>query len=323
MDKLFIVSSPPHIHTRLNLKNAVWIVILCLIPSLIAGVVFFGFYALIIIFISIAVSVFSETIFEYLSKRKTTIQDGTAVLTGLLLGLSLPPNVPLWIPLIGACFSIIISKQIFGGTGFNLLNPALTGRAFLMLSFPQIMSVNFKYQAPETLSEIDAVTSATPLTLLKSPFYYKITEETLRKMSSFDFLKLLLFGHSGGSIGEACKILIIAGGIILLIFKVIDYRIIIGYILSFCLMSLMLPGRINPLFQLFTGGVLLAIFFMATDWVTSPVTKNGRWIFGIGCGFFTALFRLISHYPEGVTPAILLMNLFVPFFDKIAVIIRR
>ncbi|MEO0127500.1 MAG: RnfABCDGE type electron transport complex subunit D [candidate division WOR-3 bacterium] len=319
MNNLLLVSSPPHIHSALNHKNAVLFIILCLSPAVITGTIFFGFYALGIICISIFSSLSFEIVFEYFTKRKITIYDGTAILTGLLLGLSLPPGVPFWIPILGVGFAIIVTKQLFGGFGFNLLNPALTGRAFLVLTFPGIMATSYQTPLKGTLSGMDTITQATPLTVLKNPGYYGNMNLILEKFSSASYLKILFFGQIGGAIGETCKILLLIGGLFLLLLKIIDYKIVVGYIFSFLLLNLLLPGRINPLFQLFSGGVILAIFFMATDWVTTPITKYGRWMFGIGCGVFTVLIRYFSGYPEGVTPAILLMNILTPLIDKLVI----
>ncbi|MEO0183833.1 MAG: RnfABCDGE type electron transport complex subunit D [candidate division WOR-3 bacterium] len=318
-DNLIVVSSPPHIHSGLSIKKAVFIVILCLIPAVVVGTMVYGFYALSVVLISVISAMLFEQCFEYWHKQGRFITDGTAALTGLLLGLSLPPAIPLWIPAIGGGFAVIIAKHALGGLGFNHLNPALTARAFLMLSFPQIMITSYKSPFHGTLLGLDTITTATPLTLLKNTGYYGTPTGVLEQLHSPEMFKLLFLGNIGGSIGETCKIALIAGGATLLILRIIDYRIVTGYMVSFCLINLVLPGRINLLFQLFTGGLLLGVFFMATDWVTSPITPEGRWLFGIGCGLFTALFRYTLEYPEGVTPAILLMNLSVPLLDKIVV----
>jgi len=317
MGDLFVVSSSPHTHSGINTSRAVYIVCLGLLPSLIFGIFNFGLYVLFVVMVSVLSSVVFEMITEYLTKRQITIHDGTALLTGLLLGMSLPPGVALWIPIIGAGFSIILVKQMFGGMGFNFLNPALTGRAVLLFAFPAIMTTAWRAPFYGTISGIDTLTQATPLTILKNPGYYGDAGVIINKFNTFNFLKILFFGNIGGSIGETCKLTIILGGLVLLFLKIIDYRIVVNYLLSFLLLSVVLPHKVNPIFYLFSGGVLLTIFFMATDWVTTPITKSGRWIFGIGCGVFTVLFRLFSPFSEGVTPAILLMNLFTPFIDKI------
>jgi electron transport complex protein RnfD len=323
MDELLDVSDSPHIHSKLNINKTIYIVCLALMPSLIFGIFNFGIYTFFVLAISIFSSIAFESLIDLLLKRPIGIADGTAILTGILLGMSLPPGVPLWIPIVGSGFAIIIVKQVFGGLGFNYLNPALTARAFLMFTFPLIMSTHWHLSGNGTLSGIDTVTQATPLTIWKNPGYYGNTTVIYNSFGSFNFLKTLFFGQIGGSIGETCKIALIVGGLFLLFFRIIDYRVVSGYVLSFLLLNLILPGSINPLFQLFSGGVLLAIFFMATDWVTTPITKNGRWIFGLGCGILTVVFRHYSPYHEGVTPSILLMNLLTPLIDKITIRKRR
>ncbi|MGB9720228.1 MAG: RnfABCDGE type electron transport complex subunit D [bacterium] len=317
MDELLVVSAPPHIHSNLSTNRAVYAVCLGLVPSMVFGILNFGTYAFLIVFLSVISSTTSEAVFEYLAGKKITISDGTAILTGLLLAMSLPPGVPLWVPIIGSGFAIILVKQVFGGLGFNYLNPALAARAFLTLSFPQIMNTAWRTPSYGSFSGIDTISQATPLTILKNPAYYGNTETIINRFNSPDFLRTLFSGMIGGSIGETCKIALIIGGLALLFLKIIDYRIVSGYIVGFLLLNFVMPNSINPIFQLFTGGVLIAIFFMATDWVTTPITKNGRWIFGVGCGILTTIFRHYSHYPEGVTPAILLMNLITPLIDKL------
>ncbi len=316
MDNLFVVSAPPHIHSPLTARRAMVIVCLALLPSLIMGTIYFGMYTLLVIIITVISCVLFEIACECARNRKARTNDLTAVLTGLLLAASLPPGVPLWMPIAGAGFSIIIVKQFFGGMGFNILNPALTGRAFLTLCFPIFMINSWTKPFSGSLSGIDVITQATPLTILKNTGYYGGGEMLTNSFGSPAFLRTLFLGQFGGSIGETCKLTIVIGGIFLLIIGIIDYRIITGYLMAFIVTNIVLPNRINPLFQLLTGGVLLAIFFMATDWVTTPLTKNGRWIFGIGCGFFTSIFRAFTPFPEGVTPAILLMNALTPFIDK-------
>ncbi len=319
MNELLVVSAPPYIHTQFNLRKVIIIIILCLLPSLIAGIIYFGLYALLVVLFSILSSTIIEIVYGYLINGRVNITDGTAILTGLLIGMSLPPMVPLWIPVIGSGFAIIIVKKLFGGTGFNLLNPALAGRAFLTFTFPAIINTSYKAPLSGTLSGIDTITQATPLTILKNPGYYGKANLILEKFSSPTYFKSLLLGPIGGSIGETCKILLIIGGIVLLFLKIIDYKIVFGYLFSFLLLNLLIPRNINPFFQLFSGGLILALFFMATDWVTTPITKEGRWIFGIGCGLFTVLFRYCSPFPEGITPAILLMNILTPLIDYLTI----
>lgn len=320
MDNLLIVSSSPHIHSKINIRRAILFVCIALLPSLVFSIFNFGIYTLVVVIACVASCVTSELIYEYLeTKQLLTIYDGTAIVTGMLLGISLPPAVPLWVPIMGGAFSIIIVKKIFGGLGFNILNPALTGRAFLMFTFPALMTTAWRIPTYGTLSGIDTISQATPLTILKNPGHYGNTETIMSSYNSLSFLKILLLGNIGGSIGETCKLTLIFAGIFLLFLKIIDYRIIVGYLLSFFLLSVILINKINPISYLFSGGILIAIFFMATDWVTTPLTKKGRWIFGIGCGSLTVLLRLYSLFPEGVTPAILIMNICTPFIDKITI----
>lgn len=319
MDEMLVVSAPPHIHSKLYLRSALFIICLCLLPSLIAGIIYFGVSALLIVVVSILSSMILEGTIEYLKERKITIKDSSALLIGLLMGMMLPPGIPLWFPILGSCLATILVKQVFKTLGVNLLNPVLAARALLLLAFPNVLATAWKPPLNGTLSGIDALTYATPLTILKNYAYYGISESVIEKFNSTSYLKILLIGQIGGSIGETCKLTIIIGGIILLLLGIIDLRIVAGYIFSFCILNLFLPGGINPLFQLLSGGVLFAIFFISSDWMSSPITKSGRLVFGIGCGLLTAFFRHYLPYPEGVTSAILLMNLLVPMIDRLTI----
>lgn len=320
MDDLLLVSAGPHTHSGMNINRAVYSICIVLVPSLIFSIINFGLYALVVVITCIASCIVSELICEYVKTKKLSkIYDGTPILTGMLLGMSLPPAVPLWLPVIGGTFSIILVKKIFGGLGFNILNPALTGRAFLMFSFPIIMTTAWHVPLCGTISGIDTISQATPMMILKNPEYYGDKQTIINTYNSLSFLKKMLFGNIGGSIGETCKLAIILGGILLLYMKVIDYKIVLGYLSSFLIFSIIFLNKVNPIFSLLSGGVLLAIFFMATDWVTTPITKNGRWIFGIGCGILTVLIRSLSLFPDGVTPAILIMNICTPLIDKITI----
>ncbi len=323
MNEKLVVSSPPYIHSPITTSRAVVYVCVALLPALITGIFLFGFHAFLLVILTIISCVIFEIAYDYFTARQIRINYETSVLTGMLLAASLAPGVPLWIPVIGAGFSIVIVKQLFGGMGFNILNPALAGRAFLMLCFPMYMINSLQKPLNGSLSGIDAISQATPLTILKTPGSHRGLQTVIEYFGSSHFLKTAMLGHFGGSIGETCKLALIIGGIFLLFYGIIDFRIVIGYLVTFITINLILPHRINPLFQLCTGGVLLAIFFMATDWVTTPLTKGGRWIFGIGCGFFTGIFRVLSPFPEGVTPAILLMNALTPLINKITTRSKR
>jgi len=285
------VSANPHIKDKDNVNKIMWYVILSLIPASVVGVYFFGMKALLVIILSVVSAVVTELVIQKITKEKITIKDGSAVLTGLLLGLILSPLVPFWIPILGAIFAISIGKMVFGGLGHNIFNPALVGRAFLVASWPALM----------TNWLVDGITGATPLGLLKS--------EGIKTGYN-----ALFFGNIGGSIGETSAAALLLGAAFLFFMKIIDWRIpsaFIGTVFAFSFVF----GQ-DGLFHILAGGLLIGAFFMATDYVTSPITKNGRLIFGFGCGFLTVIFRLYSGYPEGVMFSILLMNAATPLIER-------
>lgn len=286
------VSSNPHIKDKDNVNKIMWYVILALLPASITGVYLFKVNALLIIVLSVVSAVLTELIIQKLTKKPVTVKDGSAVLTGLLLALTLSPLVPWWIPVFGAIFAIAIGKQIFGGLGHNIFNPALAGRAFLVASWPALMT---RWLLP------DGVTGATPLGLLK-----------LEGIKT-GYLQLFL-GNIGGCIGETSAIALLIGAGFLFYKKIIDWRIPAAYIGSVFVFAFIF--RQDPIFHILAGGLLIGAFFMATDYVTSPITQNGKLIFGFGCGFLTIILRLFSSYPEGVMFAILLMNAAVPLVDR-------
>jgi electron transport complex protein RnfD len=316
MKELLTVSASPHIRGKLNITVAMRFVIIALIPAFIFSVYLFGVRALIITLISILSSLVCEAVMQKMLGRKITVADSSAVLTGLLLAFNLPPGVPLWMPVIGSAFAIIFAKQLFGGLGYNFINPALAGRAFLMASWPTFMTSMsadvgcFKEPMGCTLSGIDGITAATPLNLLKNPANYGDPSSIINRLNEMGTIKNLFFGKVGGCIGET-------SGLFLIIIGIVDYRIVAGYLGSFALAVVVLPTKANLLFHLFSGGLFLGAFFMATDWVTSPITSRGRWIFGVGCGVLTAVIRIWGGYPEGVSYAILLMNVFTPLIDRL------
>lgn len=325
--KELIVSASPHINSGATTKKLMWSVVIALVPALLGSIYFFGLRSLLLVVISVATALIGEAGSQKMFGRKITITDGSAVITGILLAFNLPPGVPLWMPAIGSAFAIIIAKQFFGGLGYNFINPALAGRAFLMISWPYFMTA--KWLAPHSgyLAGFDGVTQATPLTLLKNTLHTlqdpKATVEelimaknTITQLNSLSVIKNLFWGNVGGCLGETSALLILIGAIFLLVTKVIDYRIPLAYLGSVFIFSLILPVRTNVWFQLFSGGLLLGAFFMATDHVTSPVTKLGQWLFGIGCGVLTMLIRTWGGYPEGVSYSILFMNLWTPLFDR-------
>ncbi|MBU0628626.1 MAG: RnfABCDGE type electron transport complex subunit D [Nanoarchaeota archaeon] len=290
--KKLTVSTNPHIRDENSVNKIMWNVVLALVPAVIAGVYFFKIKALVVILVSVIAAVLTEIAIQKLRKQKITVKDGSAVLTGLLLALVLSPIVPWWIPFIGSIFAIAIGKQIFGGLGHNIFNPALAGRAFLVISWPAIMT---------TWLLVDGTTGATPLGLLK-----------LGGVNT-GYLQLFL-GNIGGCVGETSAIALLIGAAFLFYKKIIDWRIPAAYLGTVLIIALIF-GK-DPMFHLLAGGLLIGAFFMATDYVTSPITKNGKLIFGFGCGLITMILRLFSGYPEGVMFSILLMNAANPLIER-------
>jgi electron transport complex protein RnfD len=317
MTELLNVYAPPYIRSRDTFERAVWLVALALAPAFFYGIVWFGPRSLIMVMISVLACVGSEALVLSARRRPLTINDGSAFLTGLLLALSLPPGAPLWLPVIGGVFAILVVKQLFGGLGHNLFNPALAGRAFLMISWPGLMTTGWIVPSGSSLAGIDGITAATPLTILKNPSFYGNPAEILGRFNEWSALKNLFLGRIGGCIGEPSVLLLLIGGLFLLIIRITDYRIVIGYLASFAIAAFLLLNKINLGVCFFTGGLVLGAFFMAPDWVTSPVTKKGRWFFGVGCGLLTVILRRWSAYPEGVTFAILTMNMVTPLIDRL------
>ena len=300
-----------------------FIVIAALMPAFFGSIFFFGIRALIITLISIVSSFACEALCQAIRKKPITINDGSAILTGLLLAFNLPSCVPYWVPVVGAFFAIAVAKQVFGGLGYNIFNPALAGRAFLMASWPSIMTGKWVVPRLGTMSGIvyslpvEMTSNATPLTALKDYSSVLGLPELLNAKST---IYSLFLGMRGGCLGETSCLLLLIGGIILISFRIIDFRIPLSYFLAvFSLTGILwLLGvtPVTPLFHILSGGLFLGAFFMATDYVTSPMTRKGRWIFGIGCGVITVLIRLWGGYPEGVSYSILLMNATTPLIDK-------
>ena len=277
-------------------------VLIALLPACAFGVYVYGLKAFFTIAEAVIAAVLAEYLYQKVSGKTVTIFDLSAVITGILLAFNLPPGVPFWIPVIGSVFAIVAVKQLFGGLGQNFVNPALAGRAFLLASFPVDMT---------TWPDADGVTGATYLAQIKANPGF--TPEASDYMA-------LLFGKAGGCIGETSAVALVIGGLYLIFRRVINWRIPVFYIASFTVFSFIL-GReaffsANVLFEVLSGGLLMGAFFMATDYATSPITPNGKIIMGIGCGFFTVMIRFFGGYPEGVSYAILIMNLFVPLIDK-------
>lgn len=288
-----VVSSSPHIRSEDTVQRIMMDVIIALLPATAASVYFFGLRALAIVIVSIFAAVATEAAIQKIRKKPVTISDGSAVITGLLLALTISPAMPLWMTAVGAVVAIGIGKQVYGGLGSNPFNPALVGRAFLVVTFPVHMTT--------WINPVDGVSSATPLNLLKM------------QGIKTGYMPLLL-GNVGGSLGETSALLLLIGGIYLLYRGIIDWRIPVSYLGTVAVFTLVLGG--DPVFHLLAGGLMLGAFFMATDMVTTPVTKSGRLVFGIGAGLLVVIIRLYGGYPEGVLFSILLMNTFTPIIDR-------
>ena len=274
-------------------------VCLALAPAGIAGIVLFGAHAAALIAASVITCVLSEFFYQKLAKEKTTIGDWSAVVTGLLLAYNLPANAPIWLAVVGGVIAIVLVKQIFGGIGSNFMNPALTARAILFISWSGLMS-----SYPQTTFAVDATSSATPLALIGAGNVQDVN------------LWNLMIGNCGGVLGETCKLAIIAGGVYMLIRRIIDWRIPVTFIGTVFLCYLFKDGAEVAVYQIFAGGLMLGAFFMATDYATSPVSGIGKIIMGVGCGILLFVIRAYASYPEGCSFAILFMNVVTPLIDK-------
>lgn len=319
---LFVVAASPHVRSQATVSRIMWLVVIALLPALGGSIYFFGLRSLLLVLLCVASSLLFDALAQKAFGRKPTPLDGSAVITGLLLAYNLPPGVPLWIPVIGAAFATIIVKQFFGGLGHNFINPALAARAFLMVSWPTHMTTMWLRPSGGSLSGLDAVTGATPLALVRRAAELVPQgmglNELLRQANSLAELKRLFFGNVGGCLGETSALLLLIGALFLIILRVIDWRIPVSYIGTVIVLALVLPNNhLTPWFHIFAGGIMLGAFFMATDYVTSPITAKGRVIFGIGCGIITMLIRLYGGYPEGCSYSILLMNVVTPFIDRL------
>ena len=289
----FVVSGTPHVRSKESIQSIMRDVIIALVPATAAGIYYFGLRALILIVAAIISAVFFEWLYEKITKKPVTINDLSAVVTGLLLAMNLPASAPVWVAIVGSAFAIIFAKQLFGGLGQNFINPALAGRAFLLASYPTEMTT---WVVPNGLAA-DAATYATPLAQLKNG--------TLDAS-----LGQLVLGQVGGTIGETCAIALIIGGIYLLYKHVISWKIPVIYIATVFILFAVIGrhGMRMPLQEIFAGGVMLGGIFMATDYASSPVTPRRQVIFAVGAGLLTYLIRTFGGYPEGVSYSILIMN---------------
>lgn len=297
MNDLMKVSSNPHVRSKTTTSSIMLSVVIALLPAAGFGIYNFGLDALILILVTVASTVLTEFIFEKICKKKITIGDYSAVVTGLLLALNLPASAPWWIGVVGGVFAILVVKMLFGGLGQNFMNPALGARCFLLISFTSIMT-NF---------DCDAYTGATPLANLKAGAEVNILD--------------MVIGRTAGTIGETSMIAIVIGACFLILLGIIDLRIPGSYIISFVIFISIFGGRgfdwpyISA--HLAGGGLMLGAFFMATDYVTRPITKNGQYLFGILLGVLTGIFRIFGPSAEGVSYAIIIGNLLVPLIEKI------
>lgn len=297
MNQLLHVSSSPHIKDRVTTSSIMLDVIIALIPTTLFGIIQFKINALLIIITTIATCVLAEYLYERFMKKTITIKDLSAVVTGLILALNLPATVPLWIPVIGGIFAIIVVKQFYGGLGQNFMNPALAARCFLLISFTGRMT-NFVF---------DGMTSSTPLAILKNG-------------ESFDLIRMFI-GNTAGTIGETSAIALLIGAMYLIIKGIIKVTIPLTYLLTFSIFTLVLSPCSFDIYylacQLCGGGLIFGAFFMATDYVTSPMDQKGQIIYGILLGILTGLFRFFGTSAEGVSYAIIISNLLVPLIDKL------
>ena len=308
MNKL-IVAPAPHVHSGDSVRKNMLNVIIALIPAYLVSLYFFGLGA----FIVSATAVVSCVVFEYLiqrfiCKQKTSIGDLSAVLTGMLLGFNLPSNLPVWMVVVGALVAIGVAKMSFGGLGNNLFNPALVGRVFLLISFPAPMTT-WPKPTPLTMSYLDAQTAATPLTLMKE-----------KGVEALPTLWEMFIGHMGGSLGEVSALALLIGGIYLIATKTISWHIPVSILLTVFVFSGILwlaNGEVyaNPMIHLLSGGLMLGAIFMATDYVTSPMSPLGQIVYGIGIGIITIVIRVFGSYPEGMSFAILIMNAATPLIN--------
>ena len=317
-----IVSVSPHVRSEETTTRIMWSVCLALLPAVLAGVYFFGLKALFITALCVVSSVISEQFYLKTVGKKSVVGDGSAFLTGLLLGMNMPAS--LWsfspftvhVPIVASFVAVVVTKQLFGGLGFNVFNPALIGRAFALISWPKAMTI---WNEPAAaLLTMDAKTTATPLGILKEEGVTKLIEVFGDKISLYTHL---LIGNRAGSIGETSAIAILIGGLFLLSRGYITWHIPVSFLGTAAVLAWVFGGKGafftgDPIIHLISGGMMLGAWFMATDYVTSPSVRKGQIVFGIGCGALTMLIRLKGGFPEGVMFAILIMNCFAPLIDR-------
>ena len=338
---LLILSSPPHIKSGDSIKNIMWTVVAVLMLPAAYSVYIFGLQTASILGVCVLSGISAEFLTQFLMKRKIQILNGSSVITALLLAMSVPPHSPLWMPAAGTVIAVVVFKEFFGGLGFNIFNPALAGRAFMTILWPVHMTSNWHiFPAGSVIAEklitagnftsevFLAITSATPLTVLKNSGRlaqdYNIPVESIYYFFiSNNLIKSMLIGNVGGCIGETSVLIILLGGLFLMWRRIITWHVPVSFIGSMALATYLyyyntgstIPGFITMI-HVFSGGLFIGAFFMATDMVTTPLSGRGLFLFGLGCGLITFLIRIIGGYTEGVMFAILLMNLSVPLIDR-------
>lgn len=292
-----MVASSPHIRSEMSTSRIMAWVMAALTPAGLAGVYFFGLRSILVILTCIVSCVVTEALWQKGTKQKISISDLSAAVTGLLLAYNTPPSIPLWMAVVGSVFAMVIVKHFYGGLGQNIVNPALAGRAMMLICWPVAM----------TTWTLHGISTATPLAILKG------TESSGAVLPS---IADAFFGGIGGCIGETSALALIFGGCLLIYKGIISWKIPVTYIVTVAVLSLLLGRPGGPLFEIMAGGLMLGAFFMATDYATSPMTSKGQVIFALGCGVITSLIRTFGGYPEGVSYSILIMNLTVPIIDR-------
>ncbi len=311
-----IVSIGPHMHDTESTAKIMWTVSGALLPATLMSVYYFGMPAVMVILVCLATSLLAEAAMQLMVKKPITLSDGSAFLTGLLLAMNLPANAPLYIPFVASIVAIVIAKHLFGGLGYNIFNPALVGRAFVLISFAKIMTT-FTAPAAQFMA-VDAKTTATPLVILKEEGMAKLLEIFHTKTA---LSQSLFVGYRAGSLGETSVIAILLGAAFLMMKRYITWHIPISFIATVGVLTWIFGGKDglmsgDPLLHMMSGGLMLGAFFMATDYVTGPSVRSAQVVFGICAGILTTLIRLKGGYPEGVMFAILLMNCFAPLLDR-------
>lgn len=302
MEKM-IVSTSPHIHSKDTTQSIMRDVIIALLPATVAGIVLFGLKALVTILVCVATTVLSEFLFNLLAKKEQTVTDLSAVVTGLILALSLPAKVDVWHCIVGSVFAIVVVKCLFGGIGCNFANPAATARVFLIIAF----SASIGGATAPIIGGVDLVATATPLEVIK-----------LGTDAELPSLVDMFLGNRAGAIGETSALALIVGGLYLIARRVIKWQVPVIYIVTVFLLSLIIKQDLTiALYQVLGGSLILAAFFMITDYSTTPINTLGKMVFAFGCGVITVLIRFWGSYPEGVSFAILLMNILSPYIEKL------